>query len=195
MVNRLALGLPFLLAPLLSWPVVAHAGEIPGSVDSALIPAYRVIEPGLAAAGQPTSEALGKLKAMGFRTVVNLRTEQEGAAAERKVVEAQGLRYVSVPVTPDTLSLADATAVEAALAGAGGRPALLHCASSNRVGALWALVQACRGKSIGEAEAAGMAAGMRPTMLPAVQRALSGAALASCRRSRGTAATSTSDKS
>ena len=64
------------------------------------------------------------------------------------MVEAQGLRYVSVPVTPETLSLADVEAVEKVLADAGARPVLLHCASSNRVGAVWAVIQARKGKSL-----------------------------------------------
>ncbi len=194
MAHRLALALSFLLAPALPGPAAARDGGIPAAVDGRLIPGYRVIAPGVAAAGQPTAEALGKLKEMGFRTVVNLRTEQEGAAQERPLVEARGLRYVPLPVSPGTLSLADAVALDKALSGKGRRPALLHCASANRVGALWALVQACRGKSLREATEAGVAAGMRPTMLPVVERLLSGGSLASCRRSRG-AAGSTSGKS
>ncbi len=173
MPNRLVFVLSLLLAPAFLGPVAARAGEIPASVDGALIPAYRVIAPGLAAAGQPTAEALGKLKEMGFRTVVNLRTEQEGAAQERPLVEAQGLRYVSVPVSPATFSLADVEAVEKVLAAAGARPILIHCASSNRVGAVWAVIQARQGKSLAEAGAAGAEAGMRPGMQDAVRRVLS----------------------
>ena len=172
MADRLAHVLPFLLPPLLLLPAAASAGEIPPSVDAALIPVYRVIESGVATAGQPSPEALGKLKEMGFRTVVNLRTEQEGAAAERAVVEAQGLRYVLVPVSPATFSLADVEAVETVLADAAARPVLLHCASSNRVGAVWAVIQARKGKSLAEAEAAGVEAGMRPSMQDAMRRVL-----------------------
>lgn len=172
MAHRLALALSFLLAPVFLGPAAAREGGIPASVDGALIPAYRLIAPGVAAAGQPTAEALGKLKEMGFRTVVNLRTEQEGAAQERPLVEARGLRYVSVPVSPATFSLADVEAVEKVLADAGAQPVLLHCASSNRVGAVWAVIQARQGKSLAEAEAAGAAAGMRPNMQQAVRRVL-----------------------
>ena len=110
---------------------------------------------------------------MGFRTVVNLRTEKEGAAEERPVVEAQGLRYVSVPVTLETLSLADIEAVEKVLADAGSRPVLLHCASSNRVGGVWAAIQVRKGKSLEQAEAAGRDAGLRsPAVQAAVRRVL-----------------------
>jgi uncharacterized protein (TIGR01244 family) len=150
----------------------AWAG-VPEAVDPARIPAYQVLGIDLAAAGQPVPEALASLRDMGFRTVVNLRTEKEGAAEERAVVEAQGLRYVWVPVTPESFSLADVEAVEKVLADPSSGPVLLHCASSNRVGGVWAVVQARRGKSPAEAEAAGRAAGLHsPQMEAAVRRVL-----------------------
>ncbi len=145
------------------------------SVDPASIPAYRQLRPGLAAAGQPAPESLAKLREMGFRTVVNLRTEQEGAAGERAVVEGQGLRYAWVPVTVESLSLADAEAVEKVLHDPSSGPVLLHCASSNRVGAVWALIQAREGKSLDEALAAGREAGLKSPQLEAAVRRLLGA--------------------
>ncbi len=165
-------------AVLLLWSAPALAG-VPEAVDPGQIPAYRLIRPGLAAAGQPAPEALGRLKDMGFRTVLNLRTEKEGAGDERAVVEAQGLRYVWVPVTPDTLSLADVEAVEKVLDDPASGPVLLHCVSSNRVGGVWAVVEARRGKSLGEALAAGRAAGLHsPAMEAAVRRVLGAPAAA-----------------
>jgi uncharacterized protein (TIGR01244 family) len=150
----------------------ASAG-VPQAVEPAVIPAYRLLHPGLAAAGQPTPEALKGLEGMGFRTVVNLRSEKEGPADERAVVEAQGLRYVSIPVTPDTFSLADVEAVEKVLDDPSAGPVLLHCSSSNRVGGTWAVIQARKGKTFEEAEAAGRAAGLHsPQMEAAVRRVL-----------------------
>jgi len=150
----------------------ARAG-VPETVDPSAIPAYRLIHPGLAAAGQPTPEALQGLREMGFRTVVNLRPETEGPADERAVVEAQGLRYVSIPVTAETFSLADVEALEKVLDDPAAAPVLLHCASSNRVGGAWAVIQARKGKSLEEAEAAGRAAGLHsPQMEAAVRRVL-----------------------
>jgi len=146
---------------------------VPQAVDPAVIPAYRLIRPDLAAAGQPTPEALGGLGEMGFRTVVNLRSEKEGPADERAVVEAQGLRYVSIPILPDTFSLADVEALEKILDDPAATPVLLHCGSSNRVGGAWAVIQARKGKSLEEAEAAGRAAGLHsPQMEAAVRRVL-----------------------
>jgi uncharacterized protein (TIGR01244 family) len=150
------------------------AAEPPQTVDAGSIPNYRLLQPGLATAGQPAPEAQARLKDMGFRTVVNLRTEQEGTAEERKVVEGQGLRYVSVPITAESLSLADAEAVEKVLHDPSSTPVLLHCASSNRVGAVWALIQAREGKSLDAALAAGREAGLRSPQLEAAVRRLVG---------------------
>jgi len=152
----------------------AAAAQPPQTVEAGSIPNYRLLQPGLATAGQPAPEALAKLKDMGFRTVVNLRTEQEGTADERKLVEGEGLRYVSVPVTAESLSLADAEAVEKVIQDPSSAPVLLHCASSNRVGAVWALIQARQGKTMDEALAAGREAGLRSPQLEAAVRRLVG---------------------
>jgi uncharacterized protein (TIGR01244 family) len=151
----------------------AAGAEAPAAVEPGLIPAYTLLLPGLAASGQPSPDALARLGQMGFHTVVNLRSVPEGPADEKAVVEAQGLRYVSIPILPDTFSLADVVAVEKILDDPGAAPVLLHCASSNRVGATWAVIQARKGKSLVEAEAAGRAAGMHsPVMEAAVRRVL-----------------------
>lgn len=154
--------------------LVAAAMEVPDSADSARIPNYRLVAPGIAAAGQPSPAALSDLKAMGFGAVVNLRTEKEAdLAAEKAVVEAQGLRYVSVPITPDSFRLEDVLAVQRVLEDPWTGPVLLHCASSNRVGAVLAVLQARKGQPLDEALAAGRAAGMSsPAMENAVRRVL-----------------------
>ena len=162
-----------LLVVAAAFGAAAAAAGIPDRVEPAVIPAYRLLHPGLAASGQPSAAALQGLGRMGFRTVVNLRSEREGPADERAVVEAQGLRYVSIPVTPDTFNLADVEVLEEVLDDPTAAPVLVHCSSSNRVGGAWAVVQARQGKSLGEAEAAGRAAGLHsPQMEAAVRRVL-----------------------
>lgn len=146
---------------------------LPEAADPGQIPAYRLVRPDVAVAGQPAPEALARLKDMGFRTVVNMRAAKEGPEGEREAVEAQGLRYVSVPVTPESFSLADVEAVERVLADPASGPVLLHCSSSNRVGGAWAVLESRRGRSPEEALAAGRAAGLHsPPMEAAVRRLL-----------------------
>ena len=163
--GSLRLSLTFLLLGGAAW------GQIPTSIDSDQIPKYRVLRPGLAVGAQPSPEALASLKEKGFKTVVNLRTAAEGPATEKDVVEAQGLRYVSVPISPSTFSEEDVQAVAKVLDDTEAAPVLLHCASANRVGAVWAVLRVKQGLSLDEAEAAGREIGLSgPPMIEAMRR-------------------------
>ena len=153
MTNRTTLALALLLA---SGP--AAASGIPEKLDAAN---YQRLSPSLAVAGKPTKEALASLKAAGFRTAVDLRQPSEGVPSAREAVEAQGLTFVSVPVSPDTFSLDDVKKVEGVLNDQGAAPVLLFCSSSNRVGGVIAVVEARRGRSKDEALAAGRKAGLK----------------------------------
>jgi uncharacterized protein (TIGR01244 family) len=161
----------------LALAAAVSAAELPESVEAGRIPAYHRLSPALAAAGQPSPEALASLKDLGVRTVVNLRTAGEGAASEEPIVEAQGIRYLSVPVTPDSFSAADVDAVQAVLADAGAAPVLLHCASSNRVGGVVAVLEARQGRSLEDALAAGKAAGLHSLAMENAVRRVLGAPL------------------
>ena len=156
----------------LSLALARTAGaQIPESMDPALISKYRVVRPGLATGGKPSPETLDRLKALGFKTVVDLRTEAEGTASEKQAVEAQGLRYVVVPITAPTFSAADVAAVANVLNDPAAGPVLLHCASANRVGAVWAVLQVQQGRSLEEAEAAGQEIGLSSApMVEAMRR-------------------------
>lgn len=148
------------------------ASEAPATADPASIPNYTRIRADVAAAGQPSRAALGSLAQLGFRTVVNLRAEgEDGVKDERGIVEAQGLRYVHVPMTASSLNRGDVKAVASVLEDPGSGPVLLHCASSSRVGAVWALIQAARGVPLEDAIAEGTKAGLKgERMIEAVRR-------------------------
>jgi len=148
---------------------VAVAAEVPKTVEG--IPDYYVVRPGLATAGKPSPEALKQLEQHGFKTVIDLRTEAEGVREEEQIVREQGLRYVWVPVTPATLTAKDVETVAAVLDDAAAEPVLLHCASGNRAGGLLAAALARKGKTVEEAEAEGVKAGLSsPAMKEAVRR-------------------------
>jgi len=158
--------------PILALALVlqAAATQIPETVEAASIPNYRLIRPGLAAAGQPTPDALRALKQQGFRTVINLRTATEpGVKEEEALVKAEGLRYVSVPIAATSLSQQQVDEVAKALDDPAAGPILLHCGSANRVGGVWAAIQAKQGKSYEEALAEGKRVGLTS---PAVEAAL-----------------------
>ena len=133
----------------------------PATVDAKDIPNYHLVRPGLATAGQPSDDALGKLKALGFKTVINLRTPgEQSAGAEEEAVRAQGLRYVSVPVNSATFGPAEVSAVRAVLDDESAAPVLLHCTTANRAAAVWGLTEIQRGRALSEVEAEAAKAGL-----------------------------------
>jgi len=151
----------------------ALADGIPSSVDKAEIPAYQKVRPDLATAAQPAPDAVRRLKEMGFRTVVNLRTPAEGTEKDRAVIEELGLRWVQVPVSPASFSTKDVEAVAKVLDDPAAGPTLLYCSSANRVGAVWVVYQVKKGKSADEALSEGRKIGLKsPQMIEAVERVL-----------------------
>jgi uncharacterized protein (TIGR01244 family) len=164
------IGLGFVLAGM----ALTVAAQIPEGVDPIAIPNYRVVKPGFATAGQPTPEALRSLKEKGFKTVINLRMDTEpGVKEEEAAVKEQGLNYVWVPFTAATFSQEKVDQVRHALEDPRSGAVLLHCASANRVGAVWTVIEAQRGKSYEEALAAGKAIGLSsPPMIEAVDKLL-----------------------
>jgi len=145
--------------------------ELPATVDPAAIPNYTRVRPGLAVAGKPSPAALAHLKEQGFKTVIDLRQESEGLADEKASVEGQGLRYVSVPMTSASFSLADALKVKGVLDDPASGPVLLHCAAANRAGGVFAVIEAKSGKSLEQAIEEGKKAGLKSdAMVEAVKR-------------------------
>ena len=89
-------------------------------------------------AGQPAEEDIALLKEKGVKTVLNFRRAKEMSWDEKSAVEEQGMQYVHLPfqgvqeLTPEIFS----QALEV-LRDDSRRPILIHCGSSNRVGAIW----------------------------------------------------------
>jgi uncharacterized protein (TIGR01244 family) len=129
----------------------------------------------LVTAGQPTAADFEALAKAGLKHVINLRPPAEDAGFDEAALARKlGLHYTVVPVAgPGDLNLRNTQALDAALAQTRGEPTLVHCASSNRVGALLALRAGwLQKKSQEDALAFGRAAGLTK-MEPAVQQLLS----------------------
>jgi len=101
------------------------------------IPRVLCLDENFATAAQPKQEAYGKLAANGFRSVLNLRTAQEGADAEKELVEKSGLRYINIPVATGALNNQQVEDFIKAVNEKSNHPMLIHCGSANRVGAFW----------------------------------------------------------
>lgn len=91
--------------------------------------------------GQPTEAVLREAAAAGVQVVVNFRGEGEDPGFDEAALAAElGLTYLRVPVSgPDALTPETVQLFDAVLNMVDDRPALMHCASGNRVGALHAL--------------------------------------------------------
>lgn len=144
--------------------------DLPEIVNPLVIPEYRVLRPDLAVAGQPTVLGLGRLKKLGFRTVVDLRPERHDVTDEYVAMEAQGLRYAWVPIAAEGLHAQDAVAVGRIIRDRGRGPFLLVGATADGAGAVWAVLAKRAGRSNEEALEEGRKAGLKsPLMLDAVR--------------------------
>ena len=126
----LSIGLAFTLGSL-----VTHGAqdEAPDGVVN-----YTRIDATVACAGATPAEAMPALKQLGFASVINFRTDGEEGAnieASKMAAEQAGLKYIHIPfrapnpeVTGEFLE---------AIADTANQPAYIHCASANRVGAMW----------------------------------------------------------
>ncbi len=89
--------------------------------------------------GQPDREQLIAIAEGGYRSVINLRTEGEKGNTDPAFVESLGMDYVEIPIGgTDDLTEENARRLASTLEEV-ERPVVVHCGSSNRVGALFAL--------------------------------------------------------
>jgi len=92
------------------------------------------------ASGQPTQEQLQLLANSGVKHIINLRPSSEQDWDEAAYVKSLGMEYHNIPVAgADGVSSENAKQLNDLLGSLNGQPLLVHCASSNRVGALRAL--------------------------------------------------------
>lgn len=118
---------------------------------------------------QPSEEDFVALSAMGIKTVVNLRTEAEMADLgfdEEAVAHEAGLNYLNIPIGREKPDQGTLELLHSIIDDENRRPMLLHCASSNRVGYVWATYRGNRtGVSPEQALEEGRGAGMRSPVL------------------------------
>src|SRR5436305_3374925 len=97
------------LAPVLL-AVSAYGQQAPAGVGN-----LHMVNDHLCRGAQPTDEGFKNLAKMGVKTVVDLREPDSRALAEKKVVEAAGMRYVNNPLygmqAPPAASVAKALAL------------------------------------------------------------------------------------
>ncbi|ORE88488.1 hypothetical protein ATO7_01395 [Oceanococcus atlanticus] len=117
--------------------------------------------PNLICAGQPDAAGFQAAAQAGVVAVMNLRPDEEMDWDEAALIKELGLDYLQIPVSsPADLSQDNARQLNAWLEQYAGKPVLVHCASSNRVGALLALGAFLQGASGEQALQLGRDAGL-----------------------------------
>jgi uncharacterized protein (TIGR01244 family) len=140
------------------------------------IPYEKAPFPGIVTGGPLTDEQLDRARESGYQTIVSLLPPAEQApGGDAARVEASGLRYVSIPVSgAQDVTPENAAALREVLEDRGAYPVIVHCASGNRVGALFAVDAAVhRGLDVDEAVEIGRSAGLT-RLEPAVREILEG---------------------
>lgn len=123
-----------------------EAAEVPfGDKMGAEVANYNRLRPHLATGGSIDLAEIPSLKEKGFRTIIDLRTPEEGTEEERKAVEAAGMTYVNLPIAKGAPSDAQIARLGELIEDSNAAPLLLHCASGNRVGTAWAIYRVRKG--------------------------------------------------
>lgn len=123
------------------------------------------------AGGQPSEDDLALLAEKGFVAVIDLRGEDEDRGFdEAAVAAANGLDYTPLPISGAAAINTENALKLGELLDAHDGPVLVHCGSSNRVGALVALLEAERGAASDAALEAGRAAGLTNERLEGIVR-------------------------
>jgi tyrosine-protein phosphatase SIW14 len=110
--------------------------QLPGQPTG--LPNFNKVDDHVYRGAQPTSEGFRNLANVGIKTVVDLRGSEHSEAAEKKIVEADGMRYVSIPMrgmsTPTDKQISDALKL---MNDPASGPVFVHCRrGADRTGAV-----------------------------------------------------------
>ena len=125
----------FALCLTLAAPLAAQTKQdFPGVTN------FTRVDATVACGGAAEVAALDALKKDGFKTVINLRVATEpGANVEQNQAKAKelGLNYVHIPFSGASPDPKVIDTFLATIANTANQPVFVHCASANRVGAVW----------------------------------------------------------
>lgn len=104
--------------------------------------------PTLFTSGQPPAKSLEGLKAQGFEAVVYLAppTVQDAVRDESRIVGAQGLVFVNIPIVFDNPTERDFETFVAVIRALGSRKVLVHCQVNLRASSMVFLYRTIVGK-------------------------------------------------
>jgi protein tyrosine phosphatase (PTP) superfamily phosphohydrolase (DUF442 family) len=103
------------------------------------IPQFAVAKPNIASGQQPFPDGIAWLKTHGYRTVLHIRSPGEDDSAARRQFEGQGLRYLSLEVSPQTLSRTVVEEFNRLVTDKNNLPLFVYDRDGSLAGGLWYL--------------------------------------------------------
>jgi protein tyrosine phosphatase (PTP) superfamily phosphohydrolase (DUF442 family) len=103
------------------------------------IPNFSPVKDQISSGLRPSLEGLDWLKANGYRTVLFVRAPGEDDTADKKQVEKRGLKYLSLEVSPATLSRQIVDDFNQIVGAEKDRPLFVYDRDSSLAGGLWYL--------------------------------------------------------
>jgi uncharacterized protein (TIGR01244 family) len=119
----------------------AWSAARPDANALAALPNLSVHAPNFVASGRLGADDIAALEKAGIRTVIDLSDDEETPDFdEATAVSEAGMRYRNLPIDGGNgLTRENVERFDALVSAAGDAPTLIHCGSSNRVGALIAM--------------------------------------------------------
>lgn len=142
--------------------LLASCGE-EGTLENS-IRNFKTLNSTISTGGLIESGGIAALKDNGFDIIIDGRTPPEGTAEEQKQAEANGMAYFNLPIDGRSIPTAHLTALAKILADNKDKKILIHCASGNRIGGLWADYQISQGVDFSTAMQQGKTMGMGGTL-------------------------------
>lgn len=108
--------------------------QVPGITN------FARVETTVACAGATIPAAVATVKQMGYNSIINMRQAGEAGAeleAEAAAAKATGITYIHLPFNAAAPDPAVVDRFLTAVTTPANQPAFLHCASANRVSAVW----------------------------------------------------------
>jgi len=116
-----------------------------GDVMPDLVKNYLRAAPYVGTGGVIAEGGFPKLAELGFKTVINLNTSDEGVGVDEKMAKDAGLNFVNLAIPTKAPTADQVAAFSKQVNDPANYPVLVYCQSSNRVGAMWALYRAANG--------------------------------------------------
>jgi protein tyrosine phosphatase (PTP) superfamily phosphohydrolase (DUF442 family) len=103
------------------------------------IPQFASARPGVSSGLKPLLDGLDWLKANSYRTILHVRLRGEDDTADRRLFEKVGLQYLSLEVSPETLSRATVERFAQTINDTANQPLFVYDRTGMLAGGLWYL--------------------------------------------------------